>query len=142
VGLIAVLGIVTSGVLELFKDSLQQRRDLSRLRFDVLTELSRAYMDVKLERRKIQATGAFTPTEINRLNELQVIFESHKRNSCYMFKNSAQLERHLEAMEKYLNAVANKDKHERSGFSSNGFRSFADAYEAAAGQIQHEIASQ
>jgi hypothetical protein len=57
VGLIAVLGIVTSGVLEFFKDSLQRRRDLSRLQFDVLTELSRAYMDVKLERRKIQATG-------------------------------------------------------------------------------------
>jgi hypothetical protein len=71
-----------------------------------------------------------------------VIFELHKRNSSRLFRNNVRLEEHLGTMEKYLNAVANNDKsQERSGFSSNGFRSFADVYEAA-GQIRREIASQ
>jgi hypothetical protein len=42
-GLIAVLGVVTSGVLESFKDSLQQRRDISKLRWDVRNDLTKEY---------------------------------------------------------------------------------------------------
>jgi hypothetical protein len=143
VGLIAVLGVVTSYVLELFKDANQQRRDDSRLRFDVLAELSRAYMDVKLIRRKIQAShSSLTATDADLLNEIQVKFELHKRNSVSLFGKNSELERRLDRMEKYLNRVANKhDSEERRGFSSKeGFEDFADTFEAAAALIRKEIA--
>lgn len=142
VGLIAVLGVVTSYVLERFKDANQQRGDDSRLRFDVLTELSRAYMDVRLLRRKVQASqGGFTASDTDLLNEIQVKVELHKRNSVNLFNKSSELKDRLEKMERYLNHVANQDNsEERRGFSSEGFRAFADAFEAAAVLIRKEIA--
>jgi hypothetical protein len=142
-GLIAVLGVVTSYVLERFKEANQQRRDVSRLRFDVLTELSRAYMDVKLLRRKVQVShGAFTATDADLLNEIQVKFELHKRNSVSLFDKNSELKDRLDKIEKYLNHVANKDNsEERRGFSSKeGFKDFADTFEAAAALIRKEIA--
>jgi prepilin signal peptidase PulO-like enzyme (type II secretory pathway) len=140
-GLIAVLGIVTSGVLERFKDTLQQRRDDSKLRFDVLTELSRAYMDIKLVRRKMQTANGFLATETDLLNQIQVVVELHKRNSVRLFRQGSELEGHLRDMERYLNKVANKaDSPQRSGFCSDGFKDFSNAYEMAAMLIRNGIA--
>jgi hypothetical protein len=140
-GLIAVLGIVTSGVLERFKDTLQQRRDESKLRLDVLTELSRAYMDVKLVRRKIQATNAFTASETDILNQKQIIFEMHMYNSVRLFRQSSELAGYLKTMEHYLNTVANEPKSsERRNFDSGGFKAFSQAYGDAATLMRVEIA--
>lgn len=140
-GLIAVLGIVTSTVLERFKDTLQQRRDDSRLRFDVLTDLSRAYMDVKLVRRRVQGAGSFTTTETDQLNETQVLVELHIHNSLGLFKPNSGLKAHLRTMEDYLNKVANQaNSKERSEFGSKeGFKVFADAYDGAAALMRSEI---
>jgi hypothetical protein len=140
-GLIAVLGIVTSGVLERFKDTLQQRRDDSKLRFEVLRELGRAYMDVKLVRRKLQAANGFTATETDLLNQIQVTVELHKQNSVRLFGHGSELEGHLKDMEHYLNEVANEaDSPQRLGFCSHGFKDFSNAYKSAATLIRNEIA--
>ncbi len=69
--LIAVLGVVTSTVIERFKDDLQRRRDESKLRFDVLTSLNRTYMKVKLIRRKFQETKTLMLADFDRFNEWQ-----------------------------------------------------------------------
>jgi len=141
VGLIGVLGIVTSGVLERFKNTLQQRRDDSKLRFDVLTELSRAYMDVKLVRRKIQASKAFTAAEADLLNQNQVLFELHMHNSVHLFRQSPELAGRLKTMEHYLNRVANEpDSAERRDFDSFGFKGFSRAYGDAAMLMRQDIA--
>ncbi|WP_166300735.1 hypothetical protein [Bradyrhizobium sp. 2S1] len=140
VGLVGVLGIVTSVVIERFKESIQQQRDSSKLRHDIMTELSRSYMDVKLVRRRIQASRTFTNTDIDDLNRLQASVELHKRNSAGIFRRSSELKPHLRTMENYLNKVANKPASpEHSGFSSSGFDTFADAYEEAATLIREEI---
>jgi len=140
-GLIAALGVVTSAVLERFKDALQQRRDDSKLRFDVLTDLSRHYMEVKLVRRKLQAADAFTATETDQLNQIQVLVELHMRNSVRLFRQASVLEAHLKTMEHYLNKVANEpSSEERREFLSKGFKVFADAFENAAMLIRAEIA--
>lgn len=142
VGLVGVFGLVISVALEHFKDGLQQRRDASRLRFDTLTDLSRTYMDVKLVRRRLQATKQFTASEIDELNQLQVQIELHKRVSVHSFKQHAVLRQHLKTMERYLNHVANDpNSPERSGFLSNGFRDFANAYNHAIEIVQNEIAT-
>ena len=142
VGLVGVFGLVISVVLENFKDGLQQRRDASKLRFDTLTDFSRTYMDVKIVRRRLQATKKFTAREIDELNQLQVQIELHKHVSVHSFKQHAQLLQELEKMEKYLNHAANDpNSSERSGFLSKGFRDFADAYKYAIEIIQKEIAT-
>ncbi|MGX1050862.1 hypothetical protein AB7M74_001797 [Bradyrhizobium japonicum] len=139
-GLVGVLGIVTSLVIERFKESIQQQRDASKLRHEILTELSRWYMDVKLVRRKVQASRTFTTTDIDDLNRLQVEVELHSRNSAGRFQKSKELKLQLRKMEKYLNKVANSPASpEHSEFSSSGFYSFADDYEEAATLIQAEI---
>jgi hypothetical protein len=143
VGLITAVGIVTSGVLERFKDSLQQRHDDSKLRFDVLTELSRAYMEVKLVRRKVQAAGgAFTATETDLLNETQVLVELHMHNSVHLFKQKSGLEDKLKTMEDYLNKVANdaNSKEQREFCSTEGFTVFAHAFHDTSALIKGEIA--
>ena len=123
VGLIAVLGIVTSAVLERFKDALQQRRDKSKLRFDVLTEVSRTYMDVKLVRRKLQQSNKFTSTDVDALNQLQVVLELHENNSGRLFAHKTQLEKYLSSMEKYLNKVANEPtSQQHREFTGDGFK--------------------
>ena len=142
VGLVAVFGVVTSLVLERFKDALQQRRDESRLRFQVLKELSRTYMNVKLLRRKVQKSGgAFNVTDARRLNKIQVNFELHKQNSVMLFHEKSELKLLLFKMEDYLNDVANDaDSDARKRFSSTeGFRYFADTFKAAATLIRKEI---
>jgi hypothetical protein len=140
VGLIGVFGLVISVVLERFKDTLQQRRDTSKLRFDVLKDLSQTYMDVKFVRRKLQASKTFGSSELDELNQLQLQIELHKRVSIHSFRQSGPLETHLDAMEKYLNAAANNSgSPERSGFLSHGFRDFADEYKEAIAIIQSEI---
>jgi hypothetical protein len=140
VGLIAVFGVATAGILERLKDTLQQRRDDSKLRFDVLEELSRMYMDVKLIRRKVQANNELTPTQIDRLNEIQVLVELHMRDSIRLFRKSSDLQAHLETMEHYLNELANKsNSEERRGFSSKGFKVFSVAYERSAALVRDEI---
>jgi hypothetical protein len=141
--LVAVLGIVTSLVLERFKDTLQQRRDISKMRFDVRDELSRAYTDVKLIRRKLQQTGGSASAFANELNEIQVLVERHKRDNIRLFRQEKKLEEHLEKMEKYLNTVANKPKsNEHNSFTSSGFKEFAVQYERAASLISNEIGGQ
>jgi hypothetical protein len=129
-----------SVVLEHFKDTLQQRRDTSKLRFEVLKDLSQTYMDVKFVRRKLQASKTFGSTEIDELNQLQLQIELHKRVSIHSFRQFGPLETHLDTMEKYLNAAANNSgSSERTGFLSHGFRDFANAYKEATALIQSEI---
>lgn len=140
-GLVGVLGIVTSVVIEILKDSIQQQRDYSKLRQDILTELSRTYMDVKLVRRKVQASRTFTNTDIDDLNQLQIDVELQMHNRAGFFRGSSELKKHLKSMEHYLNKVANEhSSSEHRGFCSReGFRSFANAYENAATLIRAEI---
>ena len=118
-GLVGVVGIVTSVVIEHLKDSIQQQRDYSKLRQDILTELSRTYMDVKLVRRKVQASKTFTSADIGDLNQLQIDVELQMRNRAGFFRGSNELRKHLKSMEHYLNKVANEhSSSEHREFSS------------------------
>lgn len=143
VGLVGVLGLVISMVLERFKDTLQRRRDVSRLRFNALAELSRTYLDVKLVRRTLQASNTFTETETGELNKLQAEIELHKRVSVSLFRQRVDLQNSLETMEEYLNHVANDpSSQEHTHFlSKEGFRVFADAYGGVIARIRDEIAT-
>ena len=141
-GLIAVLGVVTSGVLESFKDGLQRKRDQSKIRFDVLADIGLIHMDVKLARRRAQAAKAIDPTDLPELNARQVRLELHKHNSAALFDDNAGLEAALEKMERYLNKVANKpDSDERMRFvDREGFRAFSSAFHEATAIMQQGIA--
>jgi hypothetical protein len=141
-GLIAVLGVVTSGVLESFKDGLQRKRDQSKLRFDVLADVGRIYMDVKLARRRAQAEGALNPADLPELNERQVRLELHKYNSVELFEQRAELKDGLAEMERYLNRVANKpDSDERLHFiDPEGFREFSTSFHKVTAVMQQDIA--
>jgi hypothetical protein len=141
-GLIAVLGVVTSGVLESFKDNLQRKRDQSKLRLDVLADVGRIYMDVKLVRRRAQAAGAFNPADSPKLNELQVRLELHKYNSVEWFENRAELADQLKKMEQYLNTVANDSKsNEHLQFiSKEGFKKFSTPFHDVMAMMQQNIA--
>lgn len=141
-GLIAVLGVVTSGVLESFKDGLQRRRDQSKLRFEVLADIGRIYMDVKLARRRAQTAGSIDPLDLPELNERQVRLELHKHNSTTLFEFSTELKAALETMEKYLNRVANKpDSEERKQFiDREGFKVFSTAFHKVTSIMQQDIA--
>jgi hypothetical protein len=85
--LIAVLGVVTSGVLETFKDGLQRKRDQSKIRFDVLADVGRIYMDVKLVWRRAQAVKTSDPVDLPELNARQVRLELHRHNSTALLEN-------------------------------------------------------
>lgn len=141
-GLIAVLGVVTSSVLESFKDGLQQKRDQSKIRFDVLADIGRIYMEVKLARRRAQAAKAIDSVDLPELNARQVRLELHKHNSVALFADHASLEAALERMERYLNRVANKpDSDEHRGFiDRDGFREFSVAFHEATAIMQQDIA--
>jgi hypothetical protein len=79
-------------------------------------------MDVKLVRRKVKASKAFTSTDTDDLNQLQTDLELYKRNRAGFFRGSSELKAHLESMERYLNKVANEPTSpEHSGFSSKAF---------------------
>jgi hypothetical protein len=140
-GLIATLGVVLSWVLERYKAGEQQRRDESKVRLGVLSELSRAYMDVKLVRRKLQAGEPFSDALRDRLNQDQVAIELHARTSTHLFRQSAALKHLLTLMEKYLNKVANKpESPERGAFrDAAGFRGFSTPYRQAVALILQEI---
>lgn len=145
VGLVAIAGIVTSLVLERFKDALQQRRDISRLRFDVLNNLSQTYNDVKLVRRKLQNSNlVFTDDDVNELNQLQLQIELHKRVNVSSFRQENTLFKYLDIMEKYLNRAANNPgSKERAGFCTKpGFKVFSKAFEKALKLIKAEISNQ
>ncbi|MBM9515316.1 hypothetical protein, partial [Desulfogranum marinum] len=140
-GLITVLGVVTSSVLESFKEGLQQKRNQSRIRFDILNDIGRIYMDVKLARRRAQAVKRIESKDLQELNERQVQLELHKFNSVKLFKNHQGLEDALGTMEKYLNKVANKpetDEHQRF-VDREGFRKFSVAFHEAKAIMQHYI---
>ena len=141
-GLIAVLGVVTSGVLESFKDGLQRKRDQSKIRFDVLADVGRIYMDVKLARRRMQAVKAIDPADLTELNALQVRLELHKHNSPALFADDAGLEAALEKMERYLNRAANKpESDERLNFlEREGFKELSSAFHEATAIMQQDIA--
>lgn len=142
-GLIAVLGVVTTGVLEVFKEGLQRRRDQSKIRFDVLADVGRIYMDVKLIRRKAQKTESIEENDFQELNERQVQLELHKHNSGNLFNNRKGFEESIEKMEKYLNRVANKprsDEHQRFT-EREGFKEFSNAFHEANSIMQHDIVS-
>jgi hypothetical protein len=142
VGLIAVLGAVTSGVLEVVKDAILQRRDESQLRFEALNELGSLYMDVKLIRREAQAAQSLSPKQINELNEQQVLLELLEANSS-LFPEVPCLKEHLNSMEKYLNRVANKpDSPERKDFLEDGFHSFSAAFKMSASLMRSAITKQ
>jgi hypothetical protein len=141
-GLIAVLGIVTSAVLESFKDALQVRRDKGKLKLDVFNEINRAYLDVKLVRRRFQASRSLSADDITYLNERQLLLEQHKNNSCVLFSDPAVLQEHLRAMERYLNRAANKpDSRERAEFAGRGFDEFSEHYHALADLLRVDVAA-
>ena len=140
-GLIAVLGVVSSSVLESFKDGLQRRRDESKLLFDALEDLGRIYMDVKLIRRKAQASKSLDQSDIPELNQRQVRIELHRDNSN-LFSRSDELSHALSKMEKYLNRVANKpDSPERADFllTIEGFKPFSEAYHLSSALMRCDI---
>jgi len=141
-GLIAVLGVVTSGVLESFKDGLQRKRDQSKLRCDVLTDVGRIYMDVKLVRRRAQAAGALNPAYLPELNEQQVCLELHKYHNVALFEKRAGLGAALGKMARYLNKVANKpESDERLHFiDPEGFSKFSTAFHKVTAIMQQDIA--
>lgn len=140
-GLIAVLGIVTSAVLESFKDALQLRRDKGRLKLDVFNEINRAYLDVKLVRRRFQSSGLLSADDITYLNERQLLLEQHKNNSCVLFSAPTVMQKHLRAMERYLNRAANKpESTERAEFVGRGFESFSESYHALADLLREDVA--
>ena len=140
-GLIAVLGVVSSAVLESFKDGIQSRRDQSTLRFDALAELGRIFMDVKLIRRKAQATGVLAEAQLAELNERQVLLELQRDNSG-QFDHGIELAQSLGTMEKYLNRVANKpDSDECRGFlNAQGFLTFSNEYRRSSSLMRGDIA--
>ena len=138
-GLIAVLGVVTTFVVEGFKDITQRRRDLSQLRFDVLKEVSRAYFRVKLLRRQFKNTGTL---DLDKLNKLQIVFESHSKHSVELFEHNTQLQTSLTNMEKYLEKVADKKNEvERLRFKDKEpFRAgLARDYRNAVAAMRHVI---
>jgi hypothetical protein len=126
-GLIAVLGVVTSGVLETFKDSLQRSRDISRARHEVISDISRIYMDVKLVRRRVQSDGHLTSRDIAKINARQVRLELHRFSSPSLFGKNKMVDDALHVMEDYLNKVANEPTSpECQGFASKaGFKAFS-----------------
>lgn len=142
VGLIGVTGTAASAVLERFKDGLQQRRDDSKLRFDMLTGLDDDYNEVKLVRRRLQKGGTFGDDEWEKVNLVQLRIEKYKKNCVSLFDDSDVLEKHLYDVESYLNKLANKATPERMQefVSTEGFRVFADHYHNAARLIRSEIA--
>ena len=142
-GLIAVLGVVTSAVLETFKDSLQRPRDQSKIRFDVLGDIARIYMDLKLVRLRFHVATSIASDDISELNDSQVRLELHKYNSVSIFKGDAALKEALDKMEKYLNRVANKsESDERLRFCDrDGFKVFASAFHEAIIIMQQDIAT-
>ncbi|HEY0725824.1 MAG TPA: hypothetical protein VGD41_17880 [Pyrinomonadaceae bacterium] len=139
-GLIAVFGIVTSAVLESFKDALQFRRDRGKLKLDTFNEINRAYLDVKLVRRRLQASGSLSTDDVTHLNERQLLLEQHKNNSCVLFSKPDEVQQHLRAMERYLNRAANKPQSpERANFASRGFDEFSDHYHALADLLRVDV---
>jgi hypothetical protein len=141
VGLIAVLGVVTTGVLESYKDGLQRAREQSKIRFAILADVGRIYMDVKLVRRQAQGIGSIQQNDSSTLNKRQVRLELHKHNSASFFRGGAALGGILERMEKYLNRVANEPaSNERQGFLSDGFKAFSRDFRDALAIMQRDIA--
>jgi hypothetical protein len=141
-GLIAGFGVVTSSVLEAFKDGLQRIRDQSKIRFGVLADVGRIYMDVKLVRRRAQMAKSIALDDLPELNDRQVRLELHKYNSAPLFKGEKRLQESLEKMEKYLNRVANRpDSAEHREFlDSKGFQTFSSAFHEAMMIMQSDIA--
>ena len=140
-GVIAVLGVVTSVVLESFKIGLQRVRDQSKIRFDVRADIARVYMDVKLIRRRAQSAKSIAPDDVVKLNVRQVKLELHKYNSTPLFHSKEELEAALSQMEKYLNRVANKPQSEehRRFAESEGFRTFSLAFRRAMAVMQYDM---
>lgn len=139
-GLIAVFGIVTSAVLESFKDALQVRRDRGKLKLDVFNDINRAYLDVKLVRRSFQVSGSLTAEDVKYLNERQLLLEQHKNDSYVLFKHSKKVRECLLAMERYLNRAANKPgSPERAGFAERGFDEFSKPYHALADLLRMDV---
>lgn len=139
-GLIAVFGIVTSAVLESFKDALQVRRDRGKLRLDTFNEINRAYLDVKLVRRRLQASGSLSTEDVTCLNQRQLLLEQHKNNSCGLFSKPEAVQKHLRAMERYLNRAANKPQSsERANFAIGGFDEFSGHYHALTDLLRVDV---
>lgn len=139
-GLIAVLGVVTSAVLESYKDGIQSRRDESKLRLQALAELGRIYMDVKLIRRVAQSSGLLSDAQLAELNERQVLLELQLENRS-QFESQTSLGSALATLERYLNRVANKPESEerREFLSAEGFRTFSNAYRQASNAMRNDI---
>ena len=66
-GVVAVLGTVTTAVLELFKSGLQRSKDQSKLQLDAYLELRRRRHEVKLIRRGFQSSGSLTADDVTNL---------------------------------------------------------------------------
>ncbi len=107
VGLIAVLGAVTTAVLELFKLGLQRSKDRSKLQLDVLSDLRQHYKKVKLIRRNYQASQTLSADDVKALNEVQLELEVLRDDSDLFGRTSMQVFNELSKMERYLNHLAN-----------------------------------
>ncbi|CAN7758473.1 hypothetical protein LJR130_006974 [Variovorax sp. LjRoot130] len=145
-GLIAVLGAVTTAVLELFKSGLQQSKDRSKLQLDAHSELRSHYQKVKLIRRSYQATQTLTARDVQALNEVQLALEGLRDDSGLFGRSSAQVRDALSRMERYLNHLANDAaSDERTNFQNSkppdqSFKVFSHAYSMASTAMRLEIA--
>ncbi|SRR6266496_949631 len=144
-GLIAVLGAVTTAVLELFKHGLQRSKDQSKLQLDAYSELRRHYHEVKLIRRRFQASASLTADDVTSLNRIQLALEG-LRDDSDLFARSSQVSEALSTMESYLNHLANEqDSEERAHFHEStpperSFKVFSRAYSMASTAMRSEIA--
>ena len=145
-GLIAVLGMVTTAVLELFKSGLQESKDRSKLRLDAHSDLRSCYQKVKLLRRSYQAPQALTANDVHALNEIQLGLEGLRDDSDLFGRSSAQVSDALSQMERYLNHLANDPaSDERIHFQNSkppekSFKVFSHAYSMASTAMRLEIA--
>jgi len=146
VGLIAVLGAVTTAVLELFKLGLQRSKDRSKLQLDVLSDLRQHYKKVKLIRRNYQASQTLSADDVKALNEVQLELEVLRDDSDLFGRTSMQVFNALSKMERYLNHLANDSAStERATFQNsappaNSFKVFSHAYKSAKTAMRLEIA--
>ena len=145
-GLIAVLGAVTTAVLELFKSGLQESKDRSKLRLDAHSGLRSYYKKVKLLRRSYQASQTLTANDVHTLNEIQLDLESLRDDSGLFGRSSLQISNALSQMERYLNHLANDPaSDERIYFRDSkpperSFKVFSRAYSMASTAMRLEIA--
>jgi hypothetical protein len=145
-GLIAVLGAVTTAVLEVFKSGMQRSKDRGKLQVNAYRALRRHYDAVKLMRRRFQSSHNLTTEDVTSLNTIQLDLEG-LRDDSDLFARSSAVFSALKTMEIYLNHLANdQGSEERKHFDESksppetSFKVFSRAFAAAAKEMRFEMA--